>query len=248
MNLSPRGVALLYTGGKDSTYAVQKLRESTYDVSCLVSVVSENEYSYMLHTPNIKETELSAQALGIPIVFGFTKGEKEKELVDIRETVREARKMYEFDFLGSGGLCSEYQKSRLGKIAEEVGLISLNPLWGLDQRTYMSHIIMAQYRFILTSVSCAGLDDTWLGKKIDNDSVTQLLRLSERFRFNPAFEGGEAETLVLDCPLFTRQRLEIVESEAKWDGTRGVLIIKKIRLVEKVSSRESSEIPAPQSV
>jgi len=187
----------------------------------------------MLHTPNIEITRFAAEALEIPIEFGLTNGVKEEELADIRDTVVSARRKFAFDFLGSGGLSSEYQRSRLQKIAEEIGICSLAPLWGIDQQQYLRKLVSEKFNFILTSVSAAGLDDRWLGKFIDDKAAGELLKLAEKYRFNPAFEGGEAETLVLDCPLFLERKLEILESEKFWDGSRGRLLIRKARLIEK---------------
>jgi len=187
----------------------------------------------MLHTANIKMAELSSRALGIPITFGFTKGEKEAELADILRTVSDSKRKFRFQYLGSGGICSEYQRSRLEKIASEADLGSLAPLWGIDQRSYLEELARRKYRYILTSVSAAGLDEKWLGRMIDESSLKDLLKLSEKYRFNPALEGGEGETLVLDCPIFTNGSIEIVESEKSWDGFRCVLTIKKARLFDK---------------
>ncbi|MGI0036374.1 MAG: diphthine--ammonia ligase, partial [Nitrososphaera sp.] len=55
---------------------------------------------------------------------------------------------------------------------------------------------------------------------------------SKRYGFNLAFEGGEAETLVTDCPLFIK-RLEIKRADAHWDGQRGIFEIREVALVEK---------------
>ena len=231
---STKNVAVLFTGGKDSTFAIEKLRNLGFEIACLISITSENSDSYMLHTPNIRMTELSAKALDLPIVFGSSKGVKEEELRDIQSSVLEARKEYSFDYLGSGGLSSEYQRSRLEKIANEIGLGSIAPLWGISQRNYIEDLVIKNaYSFILTSVSSGGLGQKWLGKIIDVEAVRELLSLSSKYQFNAAFEGGEAETLVLDCPLFLSERIEIVESEKTWDGFRGNLAIKKARLIDK---------------
>ncbi len=235
--MEPNKVAVLFTGGKDSTYVIGKLRSLGYQVTCLVSVISENPDSYMLHTPNIRITRLSAEALNLPIEFGLTKGIKENELADIRESISQAKKKFGFDFLGSGGLSSEYQRSRLQKIAQDLGLSSLTPLWGIDQGKYLSKLVSDKYEFILTSVSAAGLDAKWLGRKINESAATELLVLAGKYHFNPAFEGGEAETLVVDCPLFLLKKIEIVESEKFWDGSRGHLTIRKAQLVDKMSNR-----------
>jgi ABC transporter with metal-binding/Fe-S-binding domain ATP-binding protein len=231
--MDDRNAGVLYSGGKDSTYAVEKLRNSGFEISCLITMVSQNAHSYMLHTSNIRVADLCARALEIPIVLGHTKGEKESELSDIKYTIREARKEFGFTHLGSGALCSEYQKSRVDKIAKEIGLSPVAPLWGVDQASYVSEIVNKGYNFILTSVSAAGLDDGWLGRTIDKQAARELLDLASKYRFNPALEGGEGETIVLDCPLYQRNRVEIAEAVKKWNGYEGILEIKTARLVNK---------------
>ena len=60
-----------------------------------------------------------------------------------------------------------------------------------------------------------------------------LDRLYERFGFHMCGEGGEYETLVLDCPLY-RKRLVLTEVEVteSVDGV-GMLVVKKCEAVEK---------------
>lgn len=45
-------------------------------------------------------------------------------------------------------------------------------------------------------------------------------------------KGGEYETFVLDCPIFSK-RIKIIESEKIYEGNSGILEIKKVELVEK---------------
>src|SRR5579864_5745798 len=106
------------------------MRDLGYRVACLVIIVSENPDSYMLHTPNILMAEMAAKALQIPVVLGNTKGEKELELRDIEAAVLETKSLFDVKILASGGLASQYQKNRLGQVANGVGLLSVNPLWG----------------------------------------------------------------------------------------------------------------------
>jgi diphthamide synthase (EF-2-diphthine--ammonia ligase) len=72
----------------------------------------------------------------------------------------------------------------------------------------------------LTTVTSDGLDDSWLGNIISKSDIVTLKSLSEKFGFNLNFEGGEAETFVIDCPLFTNS-IKINKFEKKWDGYRG---------------------------
>lgn len=226
-------VALLFTGGKDSMNAIELMRNRGYDIACLVTILSANEDSYMLHTSAIEITKLSSKALGLPLVIGHTEGEKETELGDIASAIEGARNEFSFDTIASGGIASKYQRSRIDEIAKQLGLKAEAPLWGINQISYLQKLVSSHYKFILTSVSAEGLDKSWLGREIDQRSVQEIIRLSKKYGFNPAFEGGEAETLVLDCPLFERETLRILQSEVDWRGNYGRLLIRKAELVQK---------------
>lgn len=77
-----------------------------------------------------------------------------------------------------------------------------------------------------------GLDKQWLGKVIDKRSLAELTTLSKKYGFNLTFEGGEAETLVIDCPLFSK-KLKVNAANPHWDGQRGIFEIRDVSLVEK---------------
>jgi uncharacterized protein (TIGR00290 family) len=77
-----------------------------------------------------------------------------------------------------------------------------------------------------------GLGKEWLGRVLDNDAILKLASLSKKYGFNLTFEGGEAETLVVDCPLFSK-RLEIKKANIRWDGQRGIFEILEVALVDK---------------
>jgi len=187
----------------------------------------------MLHTPNIGLTGLCAEALGIPLFLGSTEGEKETELEDIRQTIKSAKEMYQFDVLGTGGIASNYQKKRIDRILMDCNVHPLTPLWGINQESYMLELLRIGYNFIITSVSAEGLDESWLNRKIDIPSVLELIRLSKHHGFNVALEGGEGETLVLDCPLYREFRIDIIEATKVWEGDSGFLHIAKASLVKK---------------
>ena len=84
----------------------------------------------------------------------------------------------------------------------------------------MDTLIDSKFKFILTSVSSDGLDQTWLGRIISADDIAKLNKLSNKYGFNLNFEGGEAETFVVDCPLYSEPIL-ITKSKIMWDGYRG---------------------------
>ncbi|WP_370005437.1 TIGR00289 family protein [Methanothermobacter sp. KEPCO 2] len=222
--------AVLYSGGKDSTMALyHALQES--EVRFLVSMVSDNPESHMYHVPNIKLTSLLAEALGIPLIESRTAGVEEKEVEDLAETLSMLKERG-VDAVYSGALYSEYQRSRIDEVCRRLGLKSMAPLWHRDPIDYMEEVVDLGFRVMVTAVAAEGLDESWLGRIVDRRMISELADLSERYGINPAFEGGEAETLVLDGPIF-KKRLEILEYEKKWFFDNGFLDIKRAVLVDK---------------
>jgi uncharacterized protein (TIGR00290 family) len=88
------------------------------------------------------------------------------------------------------------------------------------------------FKVMIVGVACEGLDKSWLGKIIDQQSFKELKKLSEKHRFNMAGEGGEFETFVLDAPNF-KKRLDVTDGEIVWNRDSGFYIIKKAKLVNK---------------
>jgi len=223
--------AVLFSGGKDSTMAVYKAIEEDYDVEYLVSMLSDNPESYMFHVPNIHITDLSSEAMGIPLIKAKTHGVKEKELDDLKSVLNKLKdKGVEAIF--AGALASEYQKSRIDQLCKDLGLMSNAPLWHIDPKEYMEEIIDSGFEVIIISVSAEGLDESWLGRRIDHELLEEILNLNSKYGMHMAFEGGEAETLVLDCPIF-KKRIKIIESSNVWDRDSGYLMITKAELENK---------------
>ena len=54
----------------------------------------------------------------------------------------------------------------------------------------------------VASTSSDGLDDSWVGIRLDVDALNRLQDASVLYRFNLDGEGGEYETTVVDGPLF----------------------------------------------
>ncbi len=194
-------LAALVSGGKDSVYAMYKLLNN---VKCIVTIKSINPDSFMYHTPNIDLVKLQAKSIGLPIIFKETKGEKEIELEDLKLALKEAIKKYKIDGIVCGALYSNYQKERLEKICKELNLKLYSPLWHMDPEQELREILKAGFKFRIIKVACDGLDNTWL-KEITEKDIDELVKLSKKYRFNPAGEGGEYESFVTDGPIFKKK-------------------------------------------
>ncbi len=224
-------VAVLFSGGKDSTMAVFSALESGEDVKYLLSMKSANDESYMFHVPNIHLTDLLAEAMDIPIMSIRTEGVKEEELEDLKKGFEQLKNLG-IEAIYTGALYSVYQKSRIERLGEEVGLKVISPFWHVDELEYMRFIVSLGFEVIISGVAAYGLDEKWLGRKIDEQCIDDLIKLNEKIGLNLAFEGGEAETLVLDGPIF-KKKVKILKDRKQWHVDSGLYIIEKAELEEK---------------
>ncbi|MEM2874370.1 MAG: TIGR00289 family protein [Candidatus Nanoarchaeia archaeon] len=226
-------VAVLYTGGKDSTLALYRAIQQGREVVCLVTLRSENPISYMFHTSNIDLVKsLQAKAIGVPVIFKKTKGIKEEELKDLKAALQEAIKKYKIEGVVSGANASEYQRYRVEAVCADLGLRSIAPLWHLEPEQYITEFIKEGFEAIFVSVSTGGMGPDWLGRKFDLQALDDLKKLRAKFGAHIGGEGGEYETFVIDGPVFNK-KIEIIDAEKVWGQDRGIYVIKKAKLVKK---------------
>ncbi len=221
--------AALFSGGKDSVLALHRALQTGHSIECLVTIRSLAKDSYMYHLPNIALTELSAKAMNLPLVIGETSEGKEKELGVLREILSDLKKSAGIKGVVSGAIASNYQKKRVDSIASGLGLKSIAPLWHRDEEKLLEEMLAEKMEIIIVGVYAAGLDERWLGRKLDGAALGDLAALREKFGLSLAGEGGELETLVVNAPLFNK-RIGIEKAEKEWDGARGELRVKKATL------------------
>ncbi|MFB6143942.1 MAG: diphthine--ammonia ligase [Candidatus Nanohaloarchaea archaeon] len=200
-----RKLAALTSGGKDSNAALYRMERRNNEISCLVNVHSENRDSYMFDSKQLEVVEEQSEKLGIPLIVADTEGEKEKELEDLENGLRAAKKEYGVEGVVAGALASTYQRDRVDRVAEKVGLKVFTPLWRENQENYLRWLIEEGFQVEITSVAARGLEERWEGEVLDEDSVEELIELSTEYGFNAAGEGGEYETRVLEFPEQLRQ-------------------------------------------
>jgi len=215
-------LASLVSGGKDSLYAMHLAMKDGYDIKYIVNIISENPDSYMFHVPNARLVLKQAELMGIPVIQKITLGEKEKELDDLREVLHSISN--EIKGITTGAVQSNYQKDRIAKICDELHLKCINPLWHKDPEKFISDMIDAGFDIIITSVAAPPMDESWLGRKLDKETLKELILLNKKYGISVNGEGGEYESLVLNCPMFSRG-LKIKKLKKKWfsETKHGVL-------------------------
>jgi ABC transporter with metal-binding/Fe-S-binding domain ATP-binding protein len=214
-------LACLFSGGKDSVYAIHTARKQGHDVVCLLSIYPKSEESHLLHHPNLRWTKLQSESMNIPqLTISSNSDDTDDELITMGNLLQNAKDQFQIDGLLHGGIKSKFQKEKFETLCLKFNLVSVAPLWEIEPKKYMNELLDSDFNFIMITVSSDGLDEQWLGKLILKSDVEILNNLSLKFGFNLNFEGGEAETFVVDCPLFSNP-IKINEYIQNWDGYRG---------------------------
>lgn len=210
-------LASLFSGGKDSVYSLYLMKKQGYEISCLISIFSENKESYMFHTPSIEKTEKQAEVMGLPLMIEKTKGEKEIELEDLERAILKAKEEYRIDGIVTGAIRSVYQASRIQKICDKLELECFNPLWEKDERQYLDELLEEGFKVILVGVFAYPFDESWLGREIDSKFIKEIEKLNKKYKIHVAGEGGEFETFVLNCPMYSKG-LEFTKKDILKEG------------------------------
>jgi len=156
--------------------------------------------------------------MNLPFVVGKTSGKKEKELDDLKGVILRAKNEYNIQGIVTGAVASTYQRDRIERIAEESGLKIFSPLWHKEPIQEMRELLEKGFLFILTAIAGEGLDKSWLNKIITITEIEKLETLHQKYGLSVNGEGGEFESIVLDCPLFLKKIIvdkAVVNEETK---------------------------------
>ena len=230
----------LFSGGKDSSWALYQALERGLDVARLVTVHPEND-SYMYHVPATHLTALAAESIGIELVDvhpddfeaetatdSGTQGDAELE--PLEAALEELAETLPAGIAGvtAGAVESEYQTSRIEAMCDRIDCELFAPLWQEDPRELADAMLDAGFEIIILQVAAGGLDESWLGRTLDHDALDELETLHDEYGVHILGEGGEFETFVVDAPHMTH-RIDL-EYDVVWEGTRGHLDVTDARL------------------
>ena len=218
----------LISGGKDSIYAIYKAKQDGHDITYVATIHSKNPDSYMYHTPNVGLTLMQSRAMGIQLVSKESQGIKEEEVKDLEILLSNLG----VEGVVCGAIASKYQKERVENVCKNLGLKLIAPLWDRKPEELLREMVENGFEIIITAVAADGFDESWLGRKIDEECINDLLKMEKKSGISIVGEGGEFETVVVNCPLFSR-KLEITKAEKIWKDNSGLYEIKDAKFVDK---------------
>ena len=203
--MTQKKLAAMFSSRKDGTYAMYLMKKKGYDISCLISMISDNIYSYMFVAPAEDIVKLQAEAMQLPLIIRKITGEEKQEQKEVLAALREAKSKYGVEGVVMGVRRSKTLKETIEKACGELGLEVHSPIWEIDGEKEMYDIIAAKFHLVFTSVAARGFNYGWLGRKIGKRDINNLVALKKEYGINVAGEGGEFKALVLDCPMFKKK-------------------------------------------
>ncbi|HYO07246.1 MAG TPA: diphthine--ammonia ligase, partial [Phototrophicaceae bacterium] len=189
--------------------------------------------SMLYHFPNNTLFKRISEAVEIPIIEKYCNDiRKEQEIGELCLSVKQAIDQYSIKGLIHATISSRFQLKVFEEISNNLNLKLYSPVWGIDPFQYYNDLMDSDFEIIITRVAAHGLDEKWLGRTIDRENYELLKKYSKKYKFNITFEGGEAETMVLNCPIY-KKRIRIAKYSLKWDGIRGTFEILDVDLITK---------------
>ena len=168
-------LACLFSGGKDSTYAIHLAQKQGHDVVCLLSIFPKSEESHLLHHPNLRWTKLQSESMKIPqLTTRSNSDDTDDELIAMENLLQNAKDQFQIDGLVHGGIKSKFQKEKFETLCLKLNLVSIAPLWETEPKKYMNELLDSDFNFMMMTVSSDGLDEQWLGKLISKSDIEIL--------------------------------------------------------------------------
>lgn len=196
-------VAVLYSGGKDSNYAVQMCKERGWQVAYLLSVKPSRKDCYLFHYATVEHTPLQAQALGLKHILVEC---------DVADPVAEAEivmkvvEQHPVDAVVLGGTGLQVtQIKAVQKALLPLGVEVFPSHGGHDHNDLLLDMIHKGYKIMITQIASDGLGREWVGKILTKWNLDEFFLRSLCYGFPAGGDGGYYETFVLDMPYFTRK-------------------------------------------
>lgn len=220
-------VAVSWSGGKDGCFACYKAAIMGFKVSHLLTFMSDSGRS-SFHGLDEQLIEAQSKASGIPLLAWKTiEGTYEEEFKRALRFLKNRG----VEGLVTGDIYEVpmHEEGWLDRVCRETGLKPIKPLWRTNTAQLLADFINAGFRAIVVKTKRSALGDEWLGRCINGEFLTGILKLRN---VDPCGEGGEYHTFVTDGPLFQKV-IKILNVRKIFNEDFGSLEIESFTLFDK---------------
>lgn len=230
----------LISGGKDSILAILLALRYGHQPVVLANItpapldgategtdVHEID-SYMFQTVGHETVDSIAACLELPLRRAAVCGGQSKnqtlmyseqppeddEVEDLCRLLRAVKEEFPMvEGVTTGAILSNYQRHRVEIVCRRLGLVSLSYLWQRQPFEVLDMASVLHVEALLVKTASIGLDPRKLLGRTLEEVRPVLLHMEDLYRSHMAGEGGEYETIVMNCPLYKSSYLRVVKKD-----------------------------------
>ena len=224
----------MYSGGKDSNYAVKHALDNGWNIKYLLSVKPTRTDCFLFHFATVENTKLQAQALGLKhhlLSCGVANPKKEADIV---KSFVVANEKVDAVVLGGTGL----QATQIRSIQEALrshGVDVFAAHSGEEHFEVLKRMIDDGFEIMITQMASDGMGP-WLGSTINKDNLAHLESDSIKYGFHVGGEGGYYDSFVVNAPTFSKKIVVDSYETVMEDQYSGHVVMKDLKLVDKTVS------------
>jgi diphthine-ammonia ligase len=226
-----QNAAMLWTGGKDSSMALYEGSRHGYRVCCLVTFAPPDR-DFLAHPLGFIKMQAEALRLPhyvLPISPPFETS-YETSLGRLRDEMG-IECVITGDIAEVGG-----NPNWIRERSRRVGMPVHTPLWGRERGAILRELVDAGFKVRFSCVKTRWLDESWIGRTLDDAAIAELRAIRERTGLDLCGEEGEYHTLVVDGPQFV-QAIDIRSYSRRAANSLWYMEIHDCKLIHRENSQ-----------
>ncbi|MFH1269678.1 MAG: diphthine--ammonia ligase [Candidatus Omnitrophota bacterium] len=224
--MSDLTAACSWSSGKDSCLALYRAVRSGFKIKYLVNFISREYQRVAFHGAPAELVDFQSQALGIPLLQRETT--KDNYEAVFRKTLSELKGMG-INQLVRGDIFLLDLRDWVEDVCASEGIKVISPIWGYPAEEIIREFVNSGFRSILTSSQAEKLDESWVGRTIDEEFIENLKSVPN---VDLCGENGEFHTFVYDGPIF-RKRIDITKTSKVLINGYWFLDIQEYKTIKK---------------
>ncbi len=202
--------ALMWSGGKDSALALDRASREGIEIARLISFYDSATRRVRFHSTRVEMLEAQTAAIGIDLrAIPTTWAEMEANLRHELSSLREDG----FTGVVFGDIHLADVRAWYEERVTAAGLNHVEPIWGEPPHLLLNEFTSSGGRAVITCVDLAKLDESWLGRVIDDRFASEIGRTG----VDACGENGEYHSFAFAGPVF-RKPLSWTAGERRLDS------------------------------
>lgn len=186
-----------WSGGKDACMALYFLMQAGHKPEFLLTMMHADGLSSRAHNLPRWLIEAQADAIGIP---NFLQSSDKPNYKTNYLIALDKMKALGIDSISLGDIDLQIHRDWQLEVTAQACVTPLFPLWKLDHRALVNHLILAGFKSMIMAVNPKKAPESLLGKVLTPETIAEL----ERLKIDVCAEGGEFHTVMIDGPIFNR--------------------------------------------